>query len=121
MCIALKETGFGVERQKGVAVYFRGQNIGDFKLDLIVDDKILLELKAVSSLVQAHEAQVLNYLHATELEFGLLFNFGDKPQFKRFAYGNENKIRVYPRLNMISPTVYTDDAGSSHDPLYSIL
>ena len=59
----------------------------------MVEDKLLLELKAVRCLDSAHEAQLLNYLRATDVEVGLLFNFGVKPQFKRFAFENSRKQR----------------------------
>ena len=72
-----------VERQKGINVFFRGTIIGDFKTDLIVDKKVIIELKAVRALDSAHEAQLINYLKATNIEVGLLLNFGRKPEFKR--------------------------------------
>jgi PD-(D/E)XK nuclease superfamily len=78
---------------------FQRHRCGQFKADLIVDNRILVELKAVQNLDRSHEAQVMNYLGSTQLEVGLLLNFGaPRPQFRRFAFGNENKkIRVYPR------------------------
>jgi len=81
-------TGYGlcVERQKDISVFFRGKVIGDFKADLIVNEKIIVELKAVRTLAPAHEAQLINYLKATNIEVGLLLNFGRKPKFKRFVY-----------------------------------
>ena len=81
-------TGYGlcVERQKDISVFFRGKVIGDFKADLIVNEKIIIELKAVWTLAPAHEAQLINYLKATNIEVGLLLNFGRKPEFKRFVY-----------------------------------
>lgn len=91
MCIALTEAGLSFERQKSASVYFRGHNIGNFKLDLIVEGLILLELKAASKMIHAHEAQAINYLRATDLEVGLLLNFGDKPTFKRLVFDNEFK------------------------------
>ncbi len=86
-------TGYGlyVERQKGINVFFRGKIIGDFKADLIVNEKVIIELKAVRALDPAHEAQLINYLKATDIEVGLLLNFGRKPEFKRFAYDNKRK------------------------------
>ena len=86
-------TGYGlcVERQKGINVFFRGTIIGDFKTDLIVDKKVIIELKAVRALDSAHEAQLINYLKATNIEVGLLLNFGRKPEFKRFVYDNKRK------------------------------
>jgi GxxExxY protein len=86
-------TGYGlyVERQKGINVFFRGKIIGDFKADLIVNEKVIIELKAVRALDPAHEAQLINYLKATDIEVGLLLNFGRKPEFKRFVYDNKRK------------------------------
>jgi len=86
-------TGYGlcVERQKDISVFFRGKVIGDFKVDLIVNEKVIVELKAVRTLDPAHEAQLINYLKATDIEVGLLLNFGRKPEFKRFVYDNERK------------------------------
>jgi len=86
-------TGYGlrVERQKDISVFFRGKVIGDFKADLIVNEKIIVELKAVRTLAPAHEAQLINYLKATNIEVGLLLNFGRKPEFKRFVFDNKRK------------------------------
>jgi len=79
-------------------VRFRGQQVGDFRADLLVDGRVLLELKAAHTIDQAHEKQLLNYLRATDIEVGLLLNFGIKPQFRRLVYENERKkIRVDPR------------------------
>jgi len=77
-------TGYGlcVERQKDISVSFRGKVIGDFKADLIVNEKVIVELKAVRTLDPAHEAQLINYLKATNIEFGLLLNFGRKSELK---------------------------------------
>ena len=86
-------TGYGlrVERQKDISVFFRGNIIGDFKADLIVEEKVIVELKAVRTLDTVHEAQLINYLKATNIEVGLLLNFGRKPEFKRFIYDNKRK------------------------------
>ena len=86
-------TGYGlyVERQKDIPVFFRGNIMGDFKADLIVNGKVIVELKAVRILDPAHEAQLINYLKATDIEVGLLLNFGRKTEFKRFAYDNKRK------------------------------
>ena len=86
-------TGYGlyVERQKDISVFFRGNIIGDFKADLIVNEKVIVELKAVRTLNPAHVAQLINYLKATNVEVGLLLNFGKKPEFKRFIYDNKRK------------------------------
>ena len=80
-----------VERQKDISVFFRGKTIGDFKADLIVNEKVIVELKAVRTLAPEHEAQLINYLKATNIEVGLLLNFGRKPEFKRFIFDNKRK------------------------------
>jgi GxxExxY protein len=89
--LALTEKGIPVRRQIEVPVWFRGKQVGDFTADMLVQDQVLLELKAGRALDAAHEAQLLNYLRATEIEVGLLFNFGLKPQFKRLAFDNRRK------------------------------
>jgi len=83
--IALQEKGLTIEREHPLAVSFRGQNVGQFFADILVEDKIILELKAVSALTDAHKAQVINYLKATGIEVGLLINFGNpKLEYRRF-------------------------------------
>ncbi len=89
--ICLLEMNLSVERQKDVSVYFHGQNIGYFKPDIIVNGCVILELKAVKEICSAHHAQILNYLKATDIEVGLILNFGNKPDFKRFAFNNSSK------------------------------
>jgi len=89
LCIVLTGYGLCVERQKVISVFFRGKVIGDFKADLIVNEKVIVELKAVRTIDSAHEAQLINYLKATNIEVGLLLNFGRKPEFKRFVFDNK--------------------------------
>jgi GxxExxY protein len=99
MAIALGQAGIQVERQVPLKVIFRGMVVGDFRADVIVEGAVILELKAASGIDPAHEAQLLNYLRATEIEVGLLLNFGPRPQFKRLAFENSRKqIRVNLRL-----------------------
>src|SRR6266849_10976385 len=88
---ALTSRGLDVRRQIEVPVWFRGNKVGDFTADMLVERCVILELKAVRTLDSSHEAQLLNYLRATEIEVGLLFNFGIKPEFKRLAYDNSRK------------------------------
>jgi GxxExxY protein len=90
---ALRAKGLAVCRKIEVPVWFRGEKVGDFEADVLVENRLLLELKAVRCLDAAHEAQLLNYLRATDVEVGILFNFGVKPQFKRFAFENSRKQR----------------------------
>ena len=103
MFLALTKAGLSVRREVPVPVYFRGQDVGQFKADLVVEGCVLIELKAVQNLDRSHEAQVMNYLRATELEVGLLLNLGSpKPQFRRIVFENSNKkIRVYPRASAV--------------------
>lgn len=84
LVIALQEKGLSAETQVPIKVLFRGQPVGDYYADLLVDEKVLVELKAVTSLLPEHQAQVINYLKATKLEIGLLVNFGaPRIQYKR--------------------------------------
>ncbi len=76
-----------------MTVWFRGQAVGEFVPDLVVNALVILELKAVREIDSAHEAQTLNYLRASDIEVGLLLNFGPKPQVKRYAFDNERKRR----------------------------
>ncbi|WP_310594401.1 GxxExxY protein [Flavobacterium sp.] len=94
MYFELKDKGFKVEAQKQIKVYFRKQLVGEYFADLIVEDKVIVELKATELLMNAHVAQTLNYLKATEIEVGLLLNFGDEPEFKRMIYTNDRKINL---------------------------
>ncbi|MCD6102296.1 MAG: GxxExxY protein [Candidatus Cloacimonetes bacterium] len=87
--ILLLEYGLQVERQKEIAVYFRGKMVGFFKTDLVVENKVIIELKAVKCILPEHEAQLLNYLKATDIEVGLLLNFGKKPEFIRRIFDNK--------------------------------
>jgi GxxExxY protein len=91
MTLVLGNMGVHVERQAPVTVRFRGVAIGSFRIDLLVESAIAVELKASRALERAHEAQLLNYLRASELEVGLLLNFGERPTFKRLAYSNARK------------------------------
>jgi GxxExxY protein len=98
LAIGLLEAGLSVARQVATPIWFRGQPIGEYKADLIVNGVVLLELKAARAIDPSHQAQILNYLRATETEVGLLLNFGPKPQFKRFVFENNKKgIRVHSR------------------------
>src|SRR5208283_4691898 len=91
MIVALRSKNMPVEREKSVEVYFRGISIGHFRTDLIVGYCVIVELKSARTLEGSHEAQLLNYLKATELEVGLLLNFGPRPHFRRMILDNERK------------------------------
>jgi GxxExxY protein len=91
--LVLRDAGLNVERQKDIPVVFRGTNVGDFKADIIVDGKVIVELKAIQRLDKVHEAQVINYLKATGIEIALLLNFGPKPEFKRIIFNKDRNPR----------------------------
>ena len=97
MVIALAETGIFVESQKPVTVYFRGKAIGNYYAGLLIERKVLVELKAVKALKPEHHAQVINYLKATNIAVGLLINFGNpKLEFRRFTNRKTHNNPVYP-------------------------
>lgn len=70
---------------------YEGHVVGEYFADILVDDKVIMEIKAVKNLVLEHEAQLLNYLKATDTEVGLLLNFGLQPEFRRKAFDNTKK------------------------------
>ena len=86
LMIELKDIGLNSINQKSLNVYYKNQLVGDFKADIIVEDKIIIEIKAVSKLTAQHEAQLINYLKATGIKVGLLVNFGEELEFKRRIY-----------------------------------
>lgn len=99
--IALSSLELKVCRQIQVPVWFRGKPVGDFTADMLIENCVLLELKAARALDSSHQAQLLNYLRATEIEVGLLLNFGLKPEFKRLIFDNPRKaIRGNPRISI---------------------
>jgi GxxExxY protein len=85
LALALRAKGYEVHQQVAIPVWFRGQKVGDFDADLLVNNLVILELKSCRSIVDAHLAQLLNYLKATEIEVGLLLNFGPRPEVKRIV------------------------------------
>ncbi len=91
MTVELRKQGLAVVPEAPIRVYYDGQVVGEYFADLLVDDAVLVELKAARQLADQHEAQLLNYLKATPYEVGLLLNFGPKPDLKRKAYDNSRK------------------------------
>jgi len=81
--IELLKSGLGAEKEKKIQVYYDSQLVGDYMADIIVEDKVILELKSVKELHPAHSAQLVNYLKATCIEVGLLINFGESVEVKR--------------------------------------
>lgn len=91
MVRALRASGLTAEPQVKLPVFFRGEQVGDFIADFLVEGRVILELKAADEVSKTHEAQLLNYLKASLIEVGLLLNFGPKPRLKRLAFSNERK------------------------------
>ena len=91
MYIELTGMGFKVDKEKKILVYYFGNNVGDYNADLIVEEIVVVELKANEVLVEQNEYQLVNYLKATKIEVGLLLNFGKKPQMKRKIFDNDKK------------------------------
>ena len=89
--VSLAEQGIFFQRQMAVPVWFHGRTIGDFRADLLVDGKVIVELKAARQIDPSFEKQLLNYLRATEIEVGMLFNFGPEAVFKRYVFENNKK------------------------------
>jgi GxxExxY protein len=89
LAMALRDGGLKVDEQVPLNVYYHGQQVGVFFADMIVNDVILLELKSGASILEEHEAQLLNYLKATEVEVGYVLNFGKSATFKRKIFDNE--------------------------------
>jgi GxxExxY protein len=83
LMIELEDMGIAVENQKSIDVYYKKKLVGDFRADIVVEEKILIEIKTVNRLLPLHEAQLLNYLKATGTRIGLLVNFGERLEFRR--------------------------------------
>jgi len=91
LAIELRALGLKVEQQARIAVYYAGEVVGEYYADLLINDTVILELKATRTIAPDHDAQLLNYLKATPYEVGLLLNFGAEPQIKRKTYDNDRK------------------------------
>ncbi|MDZ7767301.1 MAG: GxxExxY protein [Melioribacteraceae bacterium] len=89
--IELTKMGLTVERQKLIKVYYDESEVGEYFADLLVNNLVIIELKAAETLLEEHENQLINYLKATDIEVGLLLNFGKKPQISRKIFTNKSK------------------------------
>ncbi len=94
MAIELRSMGLKVEQQAKINVYYEGAIVGEYLADLLVEDVVIVELKAAPRILIEHEAQLLNYLRATPYEVGLLLNFGPKADFRRKGFDNERKTSM---------------------------
>lgn len=84
----LEKAGLHVERQKPINVFYENELIGEYFADLLVENNVIIELKAAEGICEEHENQLINYLKATDIEVGLLLNFGKKPEVKRKIFTN---------------------------------
>ncbi len=91
LAIELRQLGLEVVPEMRILVYYDGEVVGEYFADLLVAGVVIVELKAAKKLMEAHEAQLLNYLKATPYEVGLLLNFGPQPEIKRKAFDNSRK------------------------------
>lgn len=91
LLIELKNMGFHCENQFPIRVFYNDYEVGNYYADIIVDNCIVIENKAAEALVEENEYQLINYLKATNIEIGLLLNFGKKPEFKRKIFTNDRK------------------------------
>lgn len=88
LIIELKEKGLFVEKEKSITIYYKDKIVGEYYADILVDNQVIIETKAIKTLNEVHQAQLLNYLKATNLKLGLLINFGTpKVQIKRMVNG----------------------------------
>lgn len=86
LMMLLKREGISAKQQTNIPVRFMGENVGDYYADILVDDKIILELKSVKTIVDGHRAQTLNYLKATGIKLAIILNFGKKKlEFERLV------------------------------------
>lgn len=91
MLIELRKMNVQCRSQERIKVFYQGEQIGNYLADLVIEDKVIVELKAGTNLAPEHEVQLLNYLKATKVEVGMLLNFGTEPQFKRKVFANDRK------------------------------
>ncbi len=89
--IELRKSGLKVLQQTPIRVCYEGQLVGEYFADLLVADKVIVELKEADAIIEAHECQLINYLKATGIEVGLLLNFGPEPKFKRKIFTNTRR------------------------------
>jgi GxxExxY protein len=92
LLLALRQKGLSAIAQHPVQVMFRNECVGDFYADMLVEEKVIVELKAVKAIAPEHQAQVINYLNATGIQVGLLINFGNPTlEYKRFTRSKDFK------------------------------
>jgi GxxExxY protein len=83
LAIELRRGGHDVRHEVALDVWYRGEHVGHYRADQVVDDRLVLELKAAPALVEAHRAQLVNCLKASRYRSGIVLNFGPRPRFWR--------------------------------------
>ena len=91
LAIEMERLGLNSVAQHPITVLYEGQTVGEYFCDLLTENKVIVEIKAAKSLMPEHDAQLLNYLKATDIEVGLMLNFGPKPEVRRKAFSNKRK------------------------------
>jgi GxxExxY protein len=94
MAIELRKSGLRVENRKAISVLYAAETVGEYFADLLIENTVIVELKAAKAIADEHEAQLVNYLKATNKEVGLLLNFGQKPEFRRKLFHNSLKRKT---------------------------
>ena len=92
----LVSNGLSCDRQKKIDVFYKGKLVGEYYADIIAEEKVIIELKAAEAICEEHEFQLINYLKATNIEVGLLLNFGKKPEIRRKIFTNDRKLNSNP-------------------------
>ena len=115
MAVALGKRGLSVECQVPVTVHYSGNVVGEYFADMLVEKRVIVELKACRAIEPVHEAQLINYLRATSVEIGLLLNFAPKPVIRRLILTNDRKpsfaLRGLPRLSAYSAVAVGSHPG----------
>ena len=83
-------------KAKKIDVFYKGKLVGEYYADIIAEEKVIIELKAAEAICEGHEFQLINYLKATNIEVGLLLNFGNKPEIRRKIFTNDRKLNSNP-------------------------
>lgn len=95
MAIELRKMGLEIKCQNPITVFYESEMVGEYFADIIINKIVVIELKASTTLLEEHECQLINYLKATNIELGLLMNFGKKAEYKRKIFMNKFKKLTY--------------------------
>jgi GxxExxY protein len=103
LAIRLRKAGFDVAQQQPIRVMFDDEVVGHYVADIIVNRKVILEIKTVRKIGKAHQKQLTNYLKATDAQVGLVLNFGPEAEFSRSIFTNDRKKYRKIRENPSNP------------------